>query len=120
MNRRRFLAKVVAVVGGAVAVESMKNALAVTKRNGYDAVACNSCARDSSIYNKCVKCGKEMFPGHYYTARTCTGCGMNNEKRCAYCGNWIYDQIRHYARLCPDCYKQNICYKCGNLAYPDN
>ena len=120
MNRRRFLAKVVAVTGGLAAVESMKNALAATGRNGCDAVACNSYAGDINIYNKCVKCGRDTFMRNQYIPRLCASCGLNNEKRCAYCGSWIYGQVQHYARICSMCYKENRCYKCDRTSYPDS
>ena len=125
MNRRRFLAKVVAVAGGAAAVDALGKSLAAmdctTKRClGHDALVCNSCVfYERQTY--CVVCGSHVCTDKevYERARVCNTCDQKGNK-CAYCGNFVGNSTMK-ARVCPKCSYNHRwdCYKCGSSTGPE-
>ena len=127
MNRRRFLAKVVTVAGGTVAVKALEQSLAamdcITKQClGHDALVCGNCVH----YNKhayCAMCGSHNCSNmeSYERARVCKTCDPKGE-RCAYCGNHVGNSTIK-ARICSHCAdserKRWNCYKCGSSTGPE-
>ena len=132
MNRRRFLAKVVAVAGGAAAVDALGKSLAAMdctttpllgKQNlGHDALVCNNCA----YYNKhiyCAICGKLACRDNesFEHARVCNKCDGKGD-RCACCGQFV-GKSKTKARICYHCAetdrKRWNCCKCGRSTGPE-
>ena len=125
MNRRRFLAKVVAVAGGAAAVAALGKSLAAmdctTKPYlGHDALVCHEC----EYYNKhihCAMCGKLSCTDRdsYKRARVCNPCDKEGNK-CVYCGKLV-DKSAIKARVCYKCSYDHYwdCCKCGRSTGPE-
>ena len=125
MNRRRFLAKVVAVAGGAATVKALEQTLSAmgqpTVRLGHDALVCKGCAFNRK-HTYCVVCGSHVCTDSeaYERARVCNTCDKNGD-RCAYCRDFV-DKSTVKARVCPKCSYNHYwdCYKCGSSTGPEH
>lgn len=125
MNRRRFLAKVVAVAGGAAAVDALGKSLAAmdctTKvRLGHDALVCKGCAFNNR-HTYCAICGSHNCTNTdaYERARVCNTCDQKGHI-CACCGNSVGESTVK-ARICYKCAYNHRwdCYKCGHSTGPE-
>ena len=126
MNRRRFLAKVVAVAGGVVAVKALEQTLSAMGQPkhcmGHDALVCGSCAFNNK-HTYCAICGKRRCTNldSYERARVCNVCDDKGNK-CAYCGKFVGESTMK-ARICNHCAdserKRWNCYKCGRSTGPE-
>ena len=123
MNRRRFLAKVVAMTGAVAWGKALLAEDCTTKEClGHDALVCHDC----EYYNKhtyCAMCGKQNCGNldTYERARVCNICDKKGD-RCAYCGGFVGKSTMK-ARICHHCAdserKRWNCYKCGSSTGPE-
>ena len=113
MNRRRFLAKAVAMTGATSFFTAGIDALADRVEHGYEAMVCEGCAVHKK-HLRCICCG-ELNCGDldcYEIALVCFMCN-DDGKNCAICGNMIGESTTK-ARVCHRCSdKLRLkCYKC--------
>ena len=124
MNRRRFLAKVVAVTGGLTTVKALEqtpSAMGQPKHcMGHDALVCSSCAHYKK-HTFCPMCGQNNCTDldSYKRARVCNPCDAEGNK-CVYCGKLV-DKSAIKARVCYKCSYDHYwdCCKCGRSTGPE-
>ena len=113
MNRRRFLAKAVAMTGAASLISAGTSAIADRVKRGHEALICEGCAFHKEHY-KCAVCGKKECGDldYFEVALICNSC-CRNEKICFNCGRIIKTPTK--ARVCRKCCDKArlTCARCG-------
>ena len=114
MNRRRFLAKAVAMTGALALSEKLAHGQNPVSHG--PAYMCSGCANVLHKDQYCVHCGAHItYPKNAEYARICGAC-MLTHNTCVFCHNPLGDS-KAIARLCTKCESHKYkCLVCGCTA----